>query len=160
MAFLVEQEPETAVREVATSRKSEPLGGTTIYVGNGHVRSTQDVLNSIASKCFKPVDPSKPEELNGFIEYMERVRKVLVIEAATGSLIVTVECRSLQILDELWRDYRSGHLDEMAQKFLVTGDILKELGLVEVKLKTTIAEDEYSACRRYFLKHVGEYVKC
>ena len=141
-----------------TSRQSNEVGRE--HAGNGNFPSSQDVLNFIASKCFKPVDPSKPEELNGFLEYLEKVRKVLLINSTTGSLIVTVECSSLQILDELWQDYRSGHLDRMAQKFLVTEDILDELSLVEVKLKTTIAEDEYRACQEYFLKRAGEYVKC
>ena len=143
-----------------TSSQSDVEGRERKHSGNGKVPSSQDVLNSIASKCFKSVDLSKPEELNGFIEYLEKVRKVLLIDSTTGSLIVTVECSSLQILDELWQDYRGGDLDEMAQKFLMTEEILEELGLVEVKLKTTIAEDEYRACRDYFLKCAGEYVKC
>ena len=123
--------------------------------GNGRVPSTQEVLNSIALKCFQPVDPSKPEELNGFIQYMEKVRKVLVVDAKEGSLIITVECSSLQILDELWDDYRTGHLNEVAQKFLVREDILNEFGLIAVKLTTSILEEEYRACREYFLKFSG-----
>jgi len=123
--------------------------------GNGRVPSTQEVLNSIALKCFQPVDPSNPEELNGFIQYMEKVCKVLVVDAKEGSLIITVECSSLQVLDELWEDYRSGHLNEVAQKFLVREDILNEFGLIAVKLTTTILEEEYRACREYFLKFSG-----
>ena len=142
------------------SSQSDVVGRKRKHAGNGHAPSSQDVLNSIASKCFEFVNPSRPEDLNGFLEYLEKVRKVLVIDATTGSLIVTVECSSLQILDELWQAYRRCDLDVMAQKFLVTEDMLEELGLVEVKLKTTIAKDEYNACREYFLKRVGEYLKC
>ena len=152
------------VREVGvapiTSSQSDVEDRKRKHSGNGNVPSSQDVLNSIASKYLKLVDPSKPEELNGFVEYLEKVRKVLVIDSRTGSLIVTVECSSLKILNELWQDYRRGDLDKMAQKFLVTEDILEELGLVEVKLKTTVVEDEWRACRDYFSKRVGEYVKC
>ena len=143
-----------------TSSQSDVEGRKRKHSGKRKVPSSQNVLNSIASKCFKLVDPSKPEELNDFVKYLETVRKVLVIDSTTGSLIVTVECGSLPILDELWQDYRRGDLDEMAQKFLVTADILEELDLVEVKLKTTIAEDECRACRDYLLKRVGEYVEC
>ena len=157
-------ELEAVVRELGvapiTPSQSEAVGRKRKLVGNGHAPSSQDVLNSIASKCFKTVDPSNPDELNGFVVYLEKVRKVLVIEAAKGSLIVTVECSSLEIVDELWQDYCSGYLGEMAQKFLVTGDILEELGLVHVKLKTRIVNAEYRACRQYFLKRQGEYVKC
>ena len=131
-----------------------------VPVGRKRKPSAQDVLNSISLKYLKAVDPSNPDELNGFVDYMKRVRKVIIIDDTQGSLIVTVECSSLQILDELWQDYRSGRLGEKAQKFLVTKDILEELGLVEVKLKTTISEDEYRACRQYFLKRQGEYLRC
>ncbi|KAJ7388468.1 hypothetical protein OS493_037460, partial [Desmophyllum pertusum] len=99
------------------------------------------------------VDPSKREERNDFLEYLKEVRQVLYVDAQTGSLIITVECSSLEILEGLWNDYCTGHLNEMAQKFLVTEDILKEFGLIEVKLTTTILEEEYIACRGYFLQH-------
>ena len=119
--------------------------------------STQEVLNMIASKYFQILDPSTPEELNGFIEYMKKVREVIIVDVKTGSLIITVECSSLQILDELWIDYETGHLNEMAQKYLVTEDVLKAFGLTELKLKTTIVEEEYRACREVFLTSLGKY---
>ena len=111
----------------------------------------------IASKYFQKLDPSTPEDFNGFIEYMEKVRKVIIADVKTGSLIITVECSSLQILDELWIDYKTGHLNEMAQKYLVTEDVLKAFGLTELKLKTTIVEEEYRACREVFLTSLGKY---
>jgi len=39
----------------------------------------------------------------------------------------------------------------MAQKCLVTEDILRECGLLEVKLTTTILEKDYRACREFFI---------
>ena len=125
---------------------------------NVGIPSAQGVMNFIAFRCFQSVDPSKPEALDGYLQYLEKVRKVLVLETHQGSLIITVECSSLQILEDLWEDYRTGHLNEMAQKFLVTEDLLKAIGLVAVKLKTTIAEEEYRNCREYFLKRSGKYV--
>ena len=119
--------------------------------------SEEDVLNLIAVKYLKSVDPSTPEEFNGFITYMQTVRKVLFVDAQIGSLIITIECSSLQILQELWADYCTGHLNEMAEKFLVTEDILKTFGLIEIKLTTTIMKEEYEACRQYFLKRSGGY---
>lgn len=124
----------------------------------GSYPSAQEVLNFIASKCFEVADPSNMEELNGYLRYLKEVREVLFREHHQGSLIITVECRSLQILDELWEDYCTGHLNEMAQKFLVTEDILREFDpicLISVRLKTTIDEEEYRACREYFLKSPG-----
>ena len=123
--------------------------------GSQGTSSTQEVINLIALKYFQVNDLSTQEELNGFIEYMEKVRNVIIVDAKSGSLIITVECSSVQILDELWEDYFTGHLNEMAQKFLVTEEILKELGLIAIKLTTTISREEYRACREYLLQRPG-----
>ena len=127
-------------------------------VRRGAVRSSKEVLNSIAIKYLQQVNHSTPEEFNEFIQYMEKVRKVIVVDVHTGSLILILECSSLQILDELWEDYCTGHLNEVAQKFLVTEEILKEFGLAEVKLTTTIIEEEYKACRELFLNLSSKYL--
>jgi len=157
------QEPQGGVQganamPVTSSQQqlSVPTGVGGENVGDGSIPSIQQVLSFIAFKCFQNVDPSKPEELNGYLKYMRDVRKVLVVDTQQGSLIVTVECSSLEILEGLWEDYRTGHLNDMAQKYLVTEDVLKEFGLIEVKLMTTIPEDEYRACREYFLQKPGE----
>ena len=134
------------------------LGGSGVAnVETDVVPNTQDVLNMIADRHFKRRDKSNAEKLDDFVEYMERVRKVLIVDTQTGSLIITVECGSLEILDDLWDDYCTGNLNEMAQQYLVTEDILKEFGLVEVKLSTTIQEEEYRAAREYFMQGSGEY---
>ena len=112
----------------------------------------QEVLNLAASKYLQT-----NKDANGLVYYLEKVRKVLIVDTESGSLIITVECSSLEILDGLWDDYCAGFLNEMVQKFLVTEDVLKELGLIEVKLTTTIPEEEYRACREYFLQYPGEF---
>ena len=122
------------------------------------VPSSQEILNLIVDKYLKKHNPSTPEEFNGFIEYMEKVRKVIVVNATTGSLIITAECSTLKILDELWKAHCTGTLNKMAQS-LVTEDVLKTFGLIEVKLITTIVEEEYEACREVFLKQgAGGYI--
>lgn len=125
---------------------------------SGGLPPAEGVLNFIALKYFQAVDPSNPEELNGYLKYLRDVRKVLFKDAQQGSLIITVECSSLEKLEGLWEDYCSGHLNKMAQKYLVTKDILKAFGPIEVKLATTILVDEYKACREYFLQSAGESV--
>ena len=117
--------------------------------------SPQEVLSFIGWTVFQTIDPSNQEQLNGFVQYLKEVRNVLLVEAHLGSLIITVSCSSQQILDELWEDYCSGHLNEMAQKFLVNDEILKEFDLKEAKLTTTILEEDYRACRQHFLVWSG-----
>ena len=119
--------------------------------------STQEVMNLIAAECFKTIDPSNREELNGFCQYLSNIRQLLIVDNKIGSLIITVQCNSLQILDRLWEDYCAGHLQEVAQRYLVTKDILKELGVDELQLTVTINEGEYRACRKRLLRHEGGY---
>ena len=73
-----------------------------------------------------------------------------------GSLVITVSCSSLQVLERLWEDYCRGHLNEVVQQTLVTEAILKELGLSEVKLKIIISEEEYKACKEFFMQSSGK----
>lgn len=117
----------------------------------------QEVLNVIALKLSPCIDPANLEAtfINGFLRYLRELRQLLFHDVQEGSLVIRVRCQSLQILDALWKDYRTGHLNEMAQKYLVTEDILEKFSLTEVKLKTTIKEEEYRRCRSYFLKIAG-----
>ena len=120
---------------------------------------SQGVMNYIARKCFQTVDTTKPEELNGFLRYLKKVRKVLILDAQSGSLILTVLCSSLEILDALWYDYCTGHLNGIAQKYLVTKDVLKEFGLIGLKLTITIQGKEYMAARAFFPQGSGEQIQ-
>ena len=158
------QERETGLPEaelVPTTSQAEATGGFgTVSIKNSASPTSQEVLNLAAFKYLQTIDPTKPEDLNSFVYYLEKVRKVLIVDTKSGSLIITVECSSLEILDGLWDDYCAGFLNEMVQKFLVTEDVLKELGLIEsygLKLTTTIPEEEYRACREYFLQYPGEF---
>ena len=127
--------------------------------GNGKVPSADEILRWIAAKYLQVVNPSNPDELNGYLQYLKEMRKVLVFDAQPGSLIITVECNSLLILDELWEDYYTGYLNDMAQRYLVTEDVLKQFGLTEVKLMTTISEVEYRKCRWEF-NFRGHHLNC
>ena len=117
--------------------------------------SSQELLNRIADDYLKAIHPPNLEQLNGFLQYMEKVHQAVVIDVKTGSLIITVRCNSLRILDELWKDYCTGHLQQVAQRYLVTEAILQQLGLDSVQLTLTISEEEYKACRNNFLKNEG-----
>lgn len=98
------------------------------------------------------------EDFNGFARYMKEVREAIVLtvdDGMPGSLIITVECGSLEILNDLWQDYCTGNLGRVVQKYLVTEDVLKDLGLTELKLTTTINGSDYMDCQKYFTQ--GRY---
>ena len=150
-AAVVPGTSETPRAEITSGRKRK-------NIENRAVHPSQKLLDFIASKYLKKVDPSTPEEFNGFVEYIEKARKALILDVTSGSLIVMVECSSLEILEGLWEDYSTGYLSEMAQKFLATDEILKAFGLAEVKLTTTIKEEEYRACHKLLSEITGMFM--
>ena len=115
----------------------------------------QEVLARIADRFIQEIGPSDEEGFYGFLQYMEKVCQTIVVDVKTGSLIITVRCTSLRILDDLWRDYCTGHLQEVAQRYLVTEDILQQWGLDSVQLTLTISEEAYKAYRKNFLTNEG-----
>ncbi|XP_020601168.1 uncharacterized protein LOC110040292 [Orbicella faveolata] len=113
-------------------------------------RSAEKFLLRIAQDYYHSVKPSDRKGFDDFLKYLTRMRGVLIQDVKSGSLVITVKCASLQVLEELWADYTCGHLNEVVQKCLVTEDILTDLGLAELKLKTTIREDDYEECKQFF----------
>ena len=135
-----------------TSSQSQVSNTTASLSGNGGnsvIPSTQQIMNSVASKYLNNRNLSTPEDRSDFIRYLKEVREVLVVDCQSGSLIITVECVSLKTLEDLWQDYCTGNLGRVVQECLVTEDILKELGLSEIKLITTIDEKDYKDCQKY-----------
>lgn len=120
------------------------------------IPTTQAILNLVASKYLANVNPSSREALSDFVQYLTEVRKVLIVDTHRGSLIIKVKCSTLKILEDLWDDYCIGHLNEMAQNHLVTEEILKTLGLTELILTTSISDEKYRECKKYFLNCHGK----
>ena len=109
----------------------------------------EQVLCLFADNYLKNVPPKSKDEHVEFLTYLKEMQ-LIITGHGVGSLLITVKCDSLQILDRLWKDYLSGHLGEVVQRSFVTEEFLAELSLAELKLKTTISEEEYEACRKYF----------
>ena len=148
---------EGAVTSVTSSQSqvSNTTASLSGDVANGTIPTPQQVLDLIASKYLQNLNPSTPEDFNSFIQYMREVREVILLDWKPGSLIITLECGSLKILEELWQDYCTGNLGRVVQECLVTEDILKELGLSEIKMITTIDEKDYRDCQEYLAR--GRY---
>ena len=109
----------TVVPATSHQQQASPMAVSGVEtVANAGRSSEQRVMTFIADRYIQVVNPSSLEELNGFVQYLRDFRNVLIVDAQQGSLIITLECRSLKILEELWEDYCSGHLNEMAQNSL------------------------------------------
>ena len=104
---------------------------------------------SIIEDSYHTMKPKSIEERDCFKEFAKEM-KVIIMGVSKGSLVITVECESLMILEELWKDYLSGRLGEVVQNCFVTEKILKELNLAELRLKTTMDIKEYNACKLFF----------
>ena len=93
-----------------------------------------------------------------FPAYLQRVKLIQdsgQTEESANSLQVAVECENPEILEQLWRDYRSGYLNVVAEKCLLTDNIKSRFHLTTVKLKTTILEEDYLACKDFLLNNAG-----
>ena len=73
-----------------------------------------------------------------------------------GSLIITVECPTLESLERLWNDYQSGYLNDIAESTLVTDELKRNLGLDHVRLRITIEEENYLICKKALMEISGE----
>ena len=116
LALAPQEHPAAAISETAvlplTTATTGDLG--TVSIKNDASSSVQQILSLAAHKYLQTIDPSKPEELNGFVYYLEKVRKVLIVDTKSvesGSLIITVEFSSREILAGLWDDYCTGYLN-------------------------------------------------
>ena len=119
------------------------------------IPTKEEVLRLVAFKFMRTTPPNIRDEFDHFLTYLQKVGAVLQ-DVGTGSLLITVKCDSLQILERLWKDYLSGHLGEVIQRSFVTVEILTEFNLAELKLKTIISEEEYKACKADFEKDLSE----
>ena len=113
--------------------------------------SQEKAFLSFVIEYFNATNPQSVEEFDRFLEYARTLR-FTIVGVSEGSLVITVKCESLMSLEELWTDYSSGHLGEVVQNCFVTEQILKELNLAELRLKTTIDIEEYKACKLFFEK--------
>ena len=89
-------------------------------------------------------------------EFIEKAFEAVVLFVQPGSLIITVQCPSLESLESLWNAYCSGYLNDVVESFLVTDQLKRKLGLDKVRLKTTIEEGNYLICKKAFIENLGE----
>ena len=97
--------------------------------------------------------------LNLFISYLKMKLGVDVEDYRLGSLVLTVSCSSLEVLEALWKEYRTGHLNNVVQATLVTAEVLEKLDLNEVKLRTFISEQDYLSYKEFLNYRQGNH-KC
>ena len=105
---------------------------------------TQKATNVLRSGTF---DLSSFEGLKDFYAFLHGHLSLEVERLQTSSIKITVKCRTLAILERLWDNYISGHLNAEAEKCLITKTVKDELGMETIVLATTILEKDYMTCK-------------
>ena len=104
-------------------------------------------MRTVAGQYLDNRPPRRKKHFRRFRKYLEEVRALLIYAEEERSLYITVKCTSLEILEDLWKTYKSGELNEAAERYLITGKLLREYELREFKLITVIDEEEYRRCK-------------
>ena len=90
--------------------------------------------------------------MSALIEHIQDAYNLTLKSVGVGSLEITFRCPSLESLECLCSDYQSGHLNNIAQRYLVTDDIKKKLNVGNVRLTTTIKEENYRICKEILME--------
>ena len=94
--------------------------------------------------------------VGAFLEYLELTYDVSCLTFNLGSLIIRLDYKTLKGLDKLWNDHLSCHLGKVAKKHLVADEMIKNLNLSTVNVKTTIDEENYLNCRKVLMELSSE----
>ena len=97
------------------------------------------------------------DELPQYFQHLELTRDTTPTGGNENSLRLAVKCNSLEGLERLWEDYRSGRLNEMAEKYLVTDEIKRRFHVESVNLATTILEEDYLACKEFLSSKLSKW---
>ena len=88
------------------------------------------------------------QAITHFTVHLINVYKVRLVTLGVNSVFIILDCPTLGSLEHLWRDYLSGHLNKVAERYLVTDKMRKKLNLQTICLTTTIAVENYLNCKK------------
>ena len=144
-----------------------PVGANLDILVNGHAAiatggcvlpapSADEIMRKIATRYLEVSPPENKEDLQNFLSYLKDFR-MTIGPIGVSSLRITVNCTRLEDLEELWRAYTTGALNEAAEKYLVTDEVLRQYKLTELRLTTFIDEEEYRRCKEQLKKCEGNH---
>lgn len=125
---------------------------------NGQVGDPKQVLREIVNQFFETeADQISFKEVpNSLYYYLKGGLGLIIKQVEEGSLIITVGCETQEVLERLWHDYSSGHLNSIAEERLVTDDIRSRFNVESVELKTTILVKDYLLCKLFLTSQSGK----
>ncbi|XP_015768823.1 PREDICTED: uncharacterized protein LOC107347423 [Acropora digitifera] len=88
------------------------------------------------------------QAMKSLTDHLFIIYNASLVTVQGGSIIIIVKCPLLESLERLWTGYRNGNLDKVAERYLVTNEMRKELNLETACLTTTIEEENYLKCKK------------
>ena len=111
----------------------------------------EKILTQTVQSYLKFHDHSRDdrtEAMQSLINHLINTYRVNLVTVDEGSIIIIVECPTLESLKHLWSDYLAGHLDKVAERYLLTDEMKKELNLETICLKITMKRENYLKCKK------------
>ena len=87
-----------------TASATSPASGSVSYPKTDLQACRVETFLSIIKGSFHSVELHSIGECNQFKKYAKEM-KLIIVGASDGSLVITVKCESLMILEDLWTDY-------------------------------------------------------
>ena len=135
--------------ESLTKEKKEDMEKTLTGIVESYVKFKEFPRDEVA------------QALKSLIDRLTEVYGVLLVTLWKGSIIIILDCPTLESLELLWSDYDSGHLGKVVEQYLATDEIKKKFNLETICLKTIIEKESYLKCMEALKKRLttssGEY---
>ncbi|XP_044165140.1 uncharacterized protein LOC114973480 [Acropora millepora] len=92
------------------------------------------------------------QAIASFTVHLINVYKVRLVTLGVASVIIFLDCPTLESLERLWSDCLSGHLHKVAERYLVTDEMKKKLDLETICLNATIEQENYWNCKKALME--------
>ena len=113
---------------------------------DGNSESAETTL-SLARHHLSLIPQYMNEALQSLFHYLSSFRGITVADPALpSSLKISLSCSSPSGLQDLWKCYQSGQLNNVVETHLITEAFLQECQASSIKLMTTIREEDYTRC--------------
>ena len=128
----------------------------------------RDRFTTFATQELEFSSPTTQQELQKFCYYLRESLNLELSKEKADSLTLTVHCPTLEILERLWEDYCSGHLDKIAEDCFLTDEKTKteeEMGkkseavVDTISLETDISKEDYLRCKQFLTDKLRSQVQ-
>ena len=97
------------------------------------------------------------QTMKSFTNHLIRVYWVHLDTVGVGSIFISLECPTLDSLEQLWSDYLTGHLHMLTERYLLPDEVKEKLKLEANILKITIEEQNYFNCKKALVELRSTY---